>query len=229
MTLATTLEQAETGRVRHYANGVRMVDLLGDFETDDGGPLAFLINNPPEHTLQAHFHPSDQFQIFVQGTAKLGRHPIHVGTVHYSDAYTPYGPIVPVSADGYSYFTLRPKWTPLTHWVPEEILLAKGKKGRNLTAEPDLSAAPGAVDLIQQPDGVAVTSIIATAAEKIDIAAGEAGYYCVVLKGEVELEDCSYPPLSCIWSDGPGLSLTAGTEGAAILITRFGDRSRIRP
>src|SRR5690554_6860427 len=42
--------------------------------------------------LPVHFHPVDQFQVFVKGQPRFGRERVRPGVVHYVDAYQPYGP-----------------------------------------------------------------------------------------------------------------------------------------
>src|SRR6266404_5097233 len=54
-------------------------------------------------TVPPHFHIVDQFQIIVGGHGTVGKHPVDPGTIHYTDGYTPYGPI----STGVSYFVLR--------------------------------------------------------------------------------------------------------------------------
>lgn len=73
----------------------------------DEDPQVYLIENSPEMTIGAHFHEVDQFQIFVRGEGKLGRHDVDPVSVHFARAYTTYGPIES-RGDGLSWMTLRP-------------------------------------------------------------------------------------------------------------------------
>src|SRR5215813_9925623 len=47
-----------------------------------------------------HFHENDQFQVVVGGKGKLGRHELAPYTVHFSRAYTPYGPLSSAADSG---------------------------------------------------------------------------------------------------------------------------------
>ena len=71
-------------------------------------PQFFTVDNTPHRHLPTHFHDSDQFQIIVQGTGTLGRHELKPFTVHYSRAFTPYGPIQ-AGPEGVTWATLRSK------------------------------------------------------------------------------------------------------------------------
>ena len=48
---------------------------------------------PPGATSDAHYHPVDQFQVVIEGSAVMaGEELMTPGTVHYTDKNTPYGP-----------------------------------------------------------------------------------------------------------------------------------------
>ena len=85
-------------------------DLIGSFSKAGQAAQAFLVQNRRRrHT--THFHGSNQFQFFIGGSGKFVRHDIGVGSVHYADAYTSYGPIVS-GVSGLDFLTLR--HTPIT-------------------------------------------------------------------------------------------------------------------
>lgn len=70
-------------------------------------PTVFLAEQPPDYNLAMHFHRQNQFQLFVAGSAHLGREPLSPVTVHYAGAYTGYGPLLS-GPQGLQYFTIRP-------------------------------------------------------------------------------------------------------------------------
>ena len=53
----------------------------------------------------------------VQGGGSLGKHDIGTVAVHYTDAYSAYGPIV-AAQEGVSWFTLRNAWDPGARYMP---------------------------------------------------------------------------------------------------------------
>ena len=56
-------------------------------------PVAVRIDQRPETVNAPHFHQANQFQVFVGGEGMVGKHPIDGVTIHYAQAYSPYGPL----------------------------------------------------------------------------------------------------------------------------------------
>jgi hypothetical protein len=81
-------------------------------------PMAFLVEKDAGAVVQPHFHQADQYQVVVQGSGRLGRHDIASVAVHYTDAYSAYGPIV-AAEEGVAWFTLRNAWDPGARYMPE--------------------------------------------------------------------------------------------------------------
>src|SRR5690348_5533376 len=86
---------------------------------DDESPQALLSESTPHRSLRTHFHEVDQFQIIVKGNGFIGKHPLAVHGVHFTRAYTPYGPIVN-GDEGIGFLTLRVRrdWG-LAQFMPE--------------------------------------------------------------------------------------------------------------
>src|SRR4051812_26085052 len=82
------------------------------------GPMAFLVEGTPARVIRPHFHENDQFQVVVAGGGVLGKHNLSIHAVHFSRAYTPYGPIN-FGADGLSFLTLRARKDPGAQYIPE--------------------------------------------------------------------------------------------------------------
>ncbi len=82
-------------------------------ERKAGVPQLLLVEQPvPGSTVLPHYHSTDQFQIFLHGGGKLGRQEIKPISIHYTNRYTGYGPIV-AGAAGVSYFVFRPEFDQL--------------------------------------------------------------------------------------------------------------------
>jgi hypothetical protein len=99
-----------------------------------GVPQLMLVEQPvPGSTVLAHYHSTDQFQVFIDGGGKLGRHDIHPLSIHYTNRYTGYGPIV-AGPEGVSYYVLRPEFDRLVTGqylhVPELRENLKSQRGR---------------------------------------------------------------------------------------------------
>src|SRR5262245_18405605 len=106
MPTAVSLTDAEARRSPKEALDV--VDFIGGHQQLDVNPQGFLVDvHQPDYVIKPHFHLVDQFQVIVSGGGTFGRHhPITAGSLHYADAYTPYGPIV-AGEKGLAFFTLR--------------------------------------------------------------------------------------------------------------------------
>lgn len=81
-------------------------------EKKPGMPQVLLIEQSPRAELLAHYHASDQFQIFIEGEGKLGKHDVRPVSIHYTNSYTGYGPIA-AAGSAIQYFVLRPSFDPL--------------------------------------------------------------------------------------------------------------------
>lgn len=221
----TPAEAIARNRVQRSAEGATATDFIGRRGVVSDKALAFLVYNPPHYVTPAHFHDVNQFQLFIQGTARIGTHPVVPGTVHYAEAGTPYGPIVP-DDDGLSYFTLR-QTSPGGYFVmPGARHLMNRKTGRTLMADArvDPPSRTEMRELFAQPDGLAAYEIRATATVPLprpEIVHG--GAFMVVLAGEISLGERPYPDRSCIWIEAgdPAPAMIAGGKGATALFLSF--------
>lgn len=100
-----------TRRDRVYRDGSvwKKSEWMLSEKDEDLSPTVFLIEQPANRALPAHFHHNNQFQIFIEGEGKIGARTAQPVTVHYADAYTAYGPIT-AGDDGIKYFTLRSRY-----------------------------------------------------------------------------------------------------------------------
>src|ERR1700744_2780276 len=83
-----------------------------DPEPDALFPMAFLVEQDPGTTANAHYHQQDQVQLVVGGYGTLGLHDVAPVTVHFTAAHTAYGPIRASQDEGVWYFTLRNGFDP---------------------------------------------------------------------------------------------------------------------
>src|SRR5271156_5770990 len=88
-------------------------------------------------------HQADQFQVVVAGRGMLGEDEFSDGVVHYTDAYSAYGPIV-AGKSGIWWFTLRNRWDPGARYMPAEREVLSAARDRHqhweLTTDPMPSA-----------------------------------------------------------------------------------------
>jgi rubredoxin len=197
-------------------------------------PMAFLAEGSAHRVLRVHFHEVDQFQVMYNGSGSLGKHPVGPGAVHFSRAYTPYGPIS-YSEKGLGFITLRAHRDPGAQYLPENRSVLDSVADRapwQVTAFPDFDIVPGergvamkALDALKGHDGLAGFSVKMNAGAKAyapDPSKGD-GQYVVVMKGGIEHEGKLKKDLTIVWvgrNEGP-FELVAGPEGMEGLILNF--------
>jgi hypothetical protein len=201
-------------------------------------PMAFLVEKEAGAVVRPHFHAADQFQVVVQGGGRLGRHEIGTVAVHYTDAWSAYGPIV-AADEGVSWFTLRNTWDPGARYMPaarSELRAARARhQHRETTSAPMQAwadqvlsrlAAPEHVTEMETADGMASWRFrlpAATSATGPDPGNG-GGQFWLVLAGATSCAGSAPLPVeSCVFV-GPhdaALSVTAGVTGAELLCVQF--------
>jgi len=196
-------------------------------------PQAYLIEQAENSTVAAHFHDTNQFQIIVRGGGAFGKKPVDGVLVHYAGAHTPYGPIV-ASDLGVHYFTLRNNWDsgakkmPLhrdklrkirrVHRVAEDVAVPDTATLNSLDVE--------TADLIPlEEDGLGVRQFNVGPGKvcSVGFETAGAGAYAVVLSGAIHFggDDLEADSLIYRGPEDEPLSVTAGPEGASVLLLQF--------
>jgi hypothetical protein len=203
-------------------------------------PMAFLVEKDPHAMVKPHFHQADQYQVVVQGGGRLGTHDVGTVAVHYTDAWSAYGPIVAADA-GISWFTLRNAWDSGARYMPgarEQLRAARARncQHREATAPPMPVASSEALTgtdrpycsevLAPTPDGMATWRCRWPAGTEIcgpePIEGG--GQFWIVLAGSLSAAGSAMlPPNSCVFvgPDDTAPRLTAGPGGAEALCLQF--------
>ena len=197
-------------------------------------PMAFLAEATPHRVLRTHFHQVDQFQVMYNGSGAMGRHPVGPGAVHFSRAYTPYGPIT-YGDEGLGFITLRAHRDPGAQYLPENRAVLESVPNRKpwqVTEAPDFGLDPGergvalkAFERIKDERGLAAYSIKMSPGAKAytpDPSKGD-GQYVVVLKGSIVHAGARKNNLAIVWvakDEGP-FELVAGPDGMEGLILNF--------
>jgi hypothetical protein len=212
-----------------YSAGLRVRAYLGSTHSQfagEVGPQAFLVEVDADgDVIRPHFHPTRQFQIVAKGGGRIGKRPVEPFAFHYVDPLTPYGPIVQ-NDEGIWFFTLRADHTAETGWMPEDRDEIENP-GRNLVATvPQDDAELGLKELIdREDDGLAAYNLRIAPGETADgpPPTGSGGQYYIVTSGSIVHEGREYGPLSLAFvsADDKPPRLTAGDDGAAILINQF--------
>lgn len=261
MVLQTTAAQAATSlktvqvhgqsyTVRQYIGTAptRGTYVEGNEANDNALPQGFLVYQPPDSLTPAHFHEHDQFQVFITGSARVGKKNANPLSVQFAGAHSPYGPIV-AGEEGVEYFTLRKRWDPGAKYMPAmRDALIRGYQRQLLAAELDLSrpdlnltatATNTAVDtdstcvdvIGPEPDGLLVCIIRLGPQQTytaLDPALGD-GQYHVVLEGSALTDgEEELSTLSCefVFPDEPPCLVQAGDAGLTLLVLRFPKSTR---
>jgi rubredoxin len=197
-------------------------------------PMAFLAEGSAHRVLRTHFHEVDQFQVMYNGSGAMGRHPVGPGAVHFSRAYTPYGPIS-YSDKGLGFITLRAHRDPGAQYLPERREVLEQVADRTpwqVTEAPDFDLQPGergvamkALEGVKDERGLSAYSVKMNPGAKAytpDPSWGD-GQYVLVLKGSIDHEGQLKKDLTIIWvgkNEGP-FELVAGPDGMEGLILNF--------
>ncbi len=199
--------------------------LRPDAPTD---PEAYLVRSfSPAATVGSHFHEHPQFQVFVEGGGTFQRRDIEVVTVHFTDAYSVYGPIV-AGDRGLSFYVLRPCHGEGAHYMPgsREQLVRRGRRNLHHTVAAE-HLAGGEATLFADDDGLlcAVARVAPGDALALPGAAPGQDCYTLVLEGTVTADDETLGPRSVIHrrpdGDEPAPLLTGGSNGAVVVSMRF--------
>jgi hypothetical protein len=194
-------------------------------------PMAFLVEQDPGSTANAHYHQQDQFQLVVGGYGTLGLHEIRPVTVHFTGAHTSYGPIRASQDEGVWYFTLRNGFDPGARFMtmPENrvaLRTIKDRKHRESVAGPlDHSTTPTETLLGPDPDGMTAWRYNVAAGETVtgpDPANGR-GQYWVVTNGTLTRDGEALPKLSCVfvYPDDAPFAAAAGPDGTEVIVMQF--------
>ena len=197
-------------------------------------PMAFLAEGSAHRVLRTHFHVVDQFQVMYNGSGAVGKHAVGPGAVHFSRAYTPYGPIT-YSEQGLGFITLRAHRDPGAQYLPESREVLDNVSDRTpwqITVFPDFDLATGergvamkALEGLRGPDGLSGWSVKMSPGAKAyapEASKGD-GQYILVMKGGIEHEGKLKKDLTIVWvgKDESAFELVAGPEGMEGLILNF--------
>lgn len=247
MLFATSTGEALKNQRQVHVNGhdytlseyVGAMPVRGEYkagnETNDNGlPQGFLVYQPPNSVTPPHFHETNQFQVFVDGSGWMGKRAAAPLTVQYVNAHTPYGPIE-AGDDGVHYFTLRQRWDPGAKYMPaSRDRLVKGNQRMCIvgnipisTDDERMARSEAASDGIIAPeaDGLAAHICRVGPNHVIDLPdpALGGGLYLIVASGSVlhgadELDRWS---TFYVTPDERAPELRAGQSGLDLLVLQF--------
>ena len=207
-------------------------------------PVGFLVEQDPNSTVRAHFHEADQFQVIVGGNGRMASHAVEGIAVHYTNAHSPYGPIV-AGEQGVQYFTLRNSYDRMARYMPESRpdLRQVQRSFREATAAVQPPLNPGELAgtraisteaIAPQEDGLGAWCYRLPVGGRMtgpDPRTG-AGQYWLVLGGTLAtVARAVLPPASLVFVSPveTPFEAVAGDAGLEILCMQYPDRGTLKP
>lgn len=181
----------------------------------------------------AHFHEVDQFQVIMDGSGELGRHHVKPYYVHFSRAYTPYGPLQSDKDTGWAFMVLRSRRDSGALRFPQSLEKLKQIPNRNpwqVTTDVTFPAQTSDVNVQDIPEikdehGLFTKTIAMAANARMmspDPTIGD-GQYVIVVKGSLIYESTERvaPAVVFLRRDEPAFEIVAGAQGLEALILNF--------
>ncbi len=200
-------------------------------------PMGFLVEGNHERVIRPHFHENDQFQVVVSGGGVLGKHKLSVHAVHFSRAYTPYGPIN-FGADGLGFLTLRARKDPGAQYLPdarEKLIGIAQRKPWQVTEAPDFArnsdASVRPFSQIRDDHGLAAYSLsmAPNAATTAPDPSQSGGQHIIVTKGSLAYQGREYKGLAVAFvkpHEG-AWQIVAGAEGLDAIVLNYPRRDAV--
>lgn len=200
---------------------------------DPVAPTAFLAQYPPDEHSSAHYHAVDQFQILVKGSGELGRHSVQPYYVHFSRAYTPYGPLHADAVTGWTFMTLRARFDAGAQRLSDKLEVLKAIPQRRpwqVTTQAVFPPASGAVNYQAMPEisddnGLSASAFTMAPQGRATApsAAGGDGLYIVALQGSLLHGGVEKPAMTVVFvkPGEPDFAMVAGPQGCQGLILTF--------
>ncbi len=200
-------------------------------------PMGFLVEGNHERVIRPHYHENDQFQVIVSGGGVLGKIKLSIHTVHFSRAYTPYGPIN-FGADGLGFLTLRARRDPGAQYVSDkrDQLVAipqrnpwQATEAPDFTRTADVTVRPFAQ--IKDDRGLAAyaLSLAPHATVTTPDPSHSGGQHIIVTKGSLTYQDREYKAITIAFvkpHEG-AWPLVAGAEGLEALVLNYPRREPV--
>ena len=196
-------------------------------------PTAWLAKYEPTRVSDAHFHQVDQFQIFLEGDGEFGHHTVSPYCVHFSHAYTPYGPLVAGNKTGFTFLTLRTRYDPGAQRLSENLDKLKQIPNRRpwqVSKQVSFASRASDIKLQEIPDIKNDQGLFAHTLDMMpntqttapDPSGGD-GQFVVIVKGSLLYSNKEHRALTVVFlkpEDG-AFHLKAGSQGLNALILNF--------
>ncbi|MDC0074980.1 hypothetical protein OAK17_09030 [Alphaproteobacteria bacterium] len=196
-------------------------------------PQAYYVEQPPNSKVPAHYHDTNQFQVFFDGEIIFGKKLIDSLAVHYANGHTPYGPLV--TTNKYShYLTLRNKWDSGGKTMPDSRKTLKKIKrkfylfdnlGINTKNNVNCHNTIKKTIFVDDKDGLNISLFSLGPHSEYIIKSSDISYgaYVVILNGELFCLNTKLNSKSCIYLEPSLDDIKFNTENlhSLFLILKF--------
>jgi len=234
MALAVAFEDVKKNReIRDAPGKTGKSTILFGSRDKPGFPHARLAEQDPGRYTAPHFHTRDQFQLVVGGKGKFGRHDISPYGLHFTRAYTPYGPLIADAREGLNFIVLRTRFDPRAYDLPEaqdQLLQVPDRHPWQITRQAVFPRLHSESLLHELPDvrddnGLAAFTLSMKPDAKIQAPAPSSGdgQYVVAVRGSVWHDDREYqaPALIFVWPHENPYQVRSGSAGLDALVLNF--------
>jgi rubredoxin len=209
-----------------------------NFPDDPQLPHAILNGHEPgDYHLPSHFHVSDQFQVALDGSFKIGRHVLTPYCVHFSRAYTPYGPLVSLGP-AFTFMVMRSHRDAGTKVMPDSRALLDAVPDRRpwQISQPVSFPVPAArpqsaealwneIPNLKNDEGLAGYTLIIKpdAKAKTPDASRSDGQYIVVVKGSFWHDGKEHKAIGLVFvkPEEGSYEIHAGSEGLEAIVLHY--------
>jgi rubredoxin len=197
-------------------------------------PLVGLTQFSPGRVSTVHYHDVPQFQIMIGGKGKMGRQDIAANSVHFSRAYTPYGPFISDPGVGLTCLIIRSRPDSGAMHDPDDVARLRDMPNRKpwqITCDvrmPETGSGDVALEsvpMLNDDNGLITCGLQMKPGATMltpDPSRGD-GLFVVVLKGSLihEGKEASALTLVHITNREPAFEIRAGSAGLEGLIVQF--------
>ena len=195
---------------------------------EDGGPFAIMMQMPPG-VVKPHYHPTDQFQVIMEGMTTYPDHVLKPLDIHYTDSRTLYGPFV-VPSTGMTHAVLRRRKVGIVFMEdPPSYGSKSSKEGRQLyglassTPWEELGDTRRKVTLGKDGEAPLIEVIEGRKGASIETGPAPFGEFLVFYKGTFSTEGRRVEGVSLRFAEtkDPTPKIVCETDGATVIVARY--------
>jgi len=198
--------------------------------TGNGSGPSAIVSWMEPRTIKAHYHPTDQFQVVLEGGATFPSHDVGPLDAHYSDSRTAYGPFT-VHPSGMTCAILRRRKIGIV-WMhdPPSFGSKRDKQGREFYGVAEKTRWENMSGGIRRKvtmgatgDGPVFEVIEGKKGSVIDTGPAPYGEYVIFYKGKFRTEGKEVESYALRYAEGKGRTpqIVCESDGAMVLVAKY--------